>query len=217
MMGGMKPTICPAVTASTPDEYRRQIEKASAVAVRLHLDVSDGILTPSKLIPIEELWWPGNTRADLHVMYKQPFEHAALLLNLRPQLVIVHAEAEGDFARFAQKAHAQGVEVGVAIQQDTPPEILQSAIEMIDHVLIFSGKLGYFGGKADMALLDKVKRLRAMKPQLEIGWDGGVNPDNVKQLAEGGVDVLNSGGFFQHGADPNEAYESLREGLLKQA
>ncbi len=211
----MKATICPAITAATPDEFRRQIEKATSVAVRLHLDVSDGVLTPSRLIEIEELWWPGNALADIHVMYKWPFEHTALLLNLRPQLIIVHAEAEGDFVSFAQKAHAQGVEVGVAIQQDTQPEVLSSAIEHIDHVLIFSGKLGYFGGAAELSLLDKVKRLRAMKPQLEIGWDGGVNPDNVRQLADGGIDVLNSGGFFQNSADAHEAYESLTEALRR--
>jgi ribulose-phosphate 3-epimerase len=209
----MKPTICPAVTAATPDEFRRQIERATSVAVRLHLDVSDGELTPSRLIEIEELWWPGNAQADIHVMYRRPFEHAALLLNLRPQLIIVHAEAEGDFISFAKKAHSQGVEVGVAIQQDTQPEVLLPAMEYIDHVLIFSGKLGYFGGEVDLSLLDKARRLRAMKPQIEIGWDGGVKPDNIRQLAEGGIDVLNSGGFFQQSADAHEAYESLTEAL----
>ena len=209
----MAASICPAITATSPDEYRRQIQKATAVAVRLHLDVSDGILTPSKLIPIEELWWPGNAQADIHVMYKHPFDHAALLLSLRPQLIIVHAEAEGDFISFAKKAHLKGVEVGIALQQDTPPELLQPALEYVDHVLIFSGKLGYFGGETDLGLLDKVRRLRAMKPQLEIGWDGGVKPDNVHALIEGGVDVLNSGGFFQHAADPHEAYQALREAM----
>lgn len=209
----MTATICPAVTAATPDEFRKQIEKATAVAVRLHLDVSDGLLTPSKLIEIEELWWPGNARADIHVMYKRPFEHAALLLNLRPQLIIVHAEAEGDFVTFAKKAHSQGVEVGVALQQDTQPEVLQQALEYIDHVLIFSGKLGYFGGAVDLTLLEKAQRLRTMKPQLEIGWDGGVKPENVRQLADGGIDVINSGGFFQQSGDPHEAYQSLTEAL----
>lgn len=209
----MTASICPAITATTPDQYRRQIERATSVAVRLHLDVSDGVLTPSRLIPIEELWWPGNARADIHVMYKRPFEHAALLLNLRPQLIIVHAEAEGDFLSFARTAHSQGVEVGVAIQQDTQPEILQPALDLIDHVLIFSGKLGYFGGEANVSLLDKARRLRAMKSQLEIGWDGGVKPENVRQLAEGGIDVLNSGGFFQNSADPHEAYQALTEAL----
>lgn len=209
MLYNMATTISPAVTASDGDEYRKQIESVANVAVRLHIDVSDGILTPNKLIDIDQVWWPGGVRADIHVMYKQPFEHTALLLDLRPQLVIVHAEADGDFMQFAQLAHKKGVEVGVALQVDTPAEILRPALSHIDHVLVFSGKLGYFGGKADLNLLSKVALLRKLKPQLEIGWDGGVSPENARQLSEGGVDVLNSGGFIQKSENPAAAYEEL--------
>lgn len=205
----MTAEICPAITAATPDEYRRQIERVCTTAVRLHLDVSDGILTPARSIALDEIWWPGGVRADIHVMYKNPFAHTALLLNLRPQLIIVHAEADGDFAAFAAAAHAHGVEVGVALQQHTEPEVLRAALGMIDHVMVFSGTLGYFGGTADLKLLDKVRRLKAMKPQLEIGWDGGVNADNARALADGGVEVLNSGGFIQKATDPCKAYEQL--------
>lgn len=205
----MATTISPAVTAADSDEYRKQIEQVANVAIRLHIDVSDGVLTPNKLIDIDQVWWPGGVRADLHVMYKKPFEHTALMLDLRPQLIIVHAEAEGDFIKFAEEAHRNGVEVGVALQQDTQPDILRPAMAVIDHVLIFSGKLGFFGGKADLSLLQKAKRLRELKPQLEIGWDGGVSVDNAKALAEGGIDVLNSGGFIQKAERPADAYEQL--------
>lgn len=205
----MATTISPAVTAADSDEYRKQIEQVANVAIRLHIDVSDGVLTPNKLIDIDQVWWPGGVRADLHVMYKKPFEHTTLMLDLRPQLIIVHAEAEGDFMKFAEEAHRNGVEVGVALQQDTQPDILRPAMAVIDHVLIFSGKLGFFGGKADLLLLQKAKRLRELKPQLEIGWDGGVSVDNAKALAEGGIDVLNSGGFIQKAERPADAYEQL--------
>lgn len=205
----MTADICPAITAATPDEYQRQVEQLCTTAVRLHLDVSDGVLTPARSIAIDEIWWPGGVRADIHVMYKDPFAHTELLFDLHPQLIIVHAEADGDFAAFATAAHARGIEVGVALQQQTQPEILRPALHLIDHVMIFSGTLGYVGGTADLALLDKVKRLKVLKPQLEIGWDGGVNADNVKALADGGVEVLNSGGFIQKAEDPCKAYEQL--------
>lgn len=213
----MTAEICPAITAANPDEFRRQIERVCTTAVRLHLDVSDGILTPAKSISIDEIWWPGGVRADIHVMYKNPFAHTALLLNLRPQLIIVHAEADGDFAAFAAAAHAHGVEVGVALQQQTNPEILKPALHLIDHVMVFSGTLGYFGGTADLSLLEKVTKLKAMKPQLEIGWDGGINVDNARAIAEGGVEVLNSGGFIQKAADPCRAYEDLTAALQRKS
>lgn len=205
----MKPSICPAILASDADDFRAQIERVTPAAVRLHIDLSDGEFAPSKTVRIDEVWWPGGMHADLHVMYKKPFDHATMLLDLRPQLIIVHAEAEGDFIAFAERAHKQGVEVGVALQSQTKPDVLKPALKHIDHVLIFSGRLGSFGGKADLSLLSKVKELRALKPQLEIGWDGGVSDSNARQLAQNGIDVLNSGGFIQKAHDPLQAYKLL--------
>ena len=65
-----------------------------------------------------------------------------------------------------------------------------------------------------MSLLDKVKLLRQLKPQLEIGWDGGINNTNARSLASGGVDVLNVGGFIQHAADPRLAYGMLARAVI---
>ena len=94
----------------------------------------------------------------------------------------------------------------------TPVDKIKSALGNIDHVLVFSGNLGYQGGsEADVALLDKVKKLRELKPTLEIGWDGGVSDQNARQLAEGGVDVLNTGGFVHNAENPSDAYAKLKE------
>lgn len=205
----MSATICPTVTAGTPEEYQQQMECVARFALRVHIDVADGVFTPVKLVPIDQVWWPGGMRADLHVMYQRPFEHLKLLLDLRPQLIIVHAEGEGDFENFANTAHAHGVEVGVALKAETPVALIQNALGLIDHVLVFSGNLGHYGGQADLGLLDKVRQLKQLKPQLEISWDGGINDQNARALVEGGVDVLNTGGFIQHAADPAAAYERL--------
>ena len=209
----MKPTICPAILASDPHEFRAQMEAVSRFAVRLHIDLSDGIFAPTRTIPIDQIWWPGGVRADLHVMHRRPFDNLRAMLALRPQMIIVHAEAEGDFGAFARRAHARGVETGVALLPQTRPQVLAQAIKDVDHVLIFSGALGRYGGTANLGLLEKIKTLKAMKPQLEIGWDGGVDDENIKILAAAGVEVLNVGGFIQQADDPHAAYEALRRCL----
>jgi len=158
---------------------------------------------------VENIWWPAGVRADLHVMYQQPFDHFPALLALRPQLIIVHAEAEGDFLAFAAECHSHGIEVGVALLPETPVEAIQPALGQVDHVLIFSGHLGHFGGHADMSLLGKVQQLKQLKPQLEIGWDGGVNDQNARALALGRVDVLNAGGYLHGALAPKTAYLRL--------
>jgi len=79
-----------------------------------------------------------------------------------------------------------------------------------DHVLVFSGNLGRHGGEADLGLLEKVRQIKAHHPEVEIGWDGGINDQNVKQLVEAGVEVLNVGGYIQKADDPEHAYATLK-------
>lgn len=206
----MSTSICPSVTARDAAEYKNQMERIARFATRIHIDVADGIFTPVKLLSIEDVWWPGGVRADLHVMYQKPFIHYKSYLSLGPQMVVVHAEADGQFIPFAELMHRHGIEVGVALKPETPVELIRPALPWIDHVLIFSGNLGHFGGQADLQLLDKAQLLRRLKPQLEIGWDGGINNSNAQSLARGGIDVLNVGGYIQHATNAEAAFTQLK-------
>lgn len=208
-------TICPTVTADNAQIYRTQIERIAPFATRIHIDVSDGVLAPNKLLDLDKVWWPGGVRADLHVMLEDPFDHVELYRALGPQLVIVHAEAHGDFMEFAELMHHHGIETGVALLQETPVETILPAIAMIDHVLIFSGTLGSFGGTANLDLLGKARQLRELKPTLEIGWDGGINDQNVRALTDGGVEVLNVGGYIQQADNALAAFEQLARAIVK--
>jgi ribulose-phosphate 3-epimerase len=206
----MATTICPTITTDNPSVYKLQIEQTLSYAHRIHIDLADGIFTRNKLMAIEDVWWPGGVRADLHVMYKEPFDHLAALIALRPQLIIVHAESEGDFVSFAADAHRYGIEVGVALLPETPVEAIRPALDMIDHVMLFSGNLGHFGGHADMGLLGKAQEIKSLNPRIELGWDGGVNDQNARLLALGGIDVLNAGGYLHGAMAPNTAYATLK-------
>ncbi len=202
--------ICPTVTAYDLNEYREQVEKIAPFAKRIHLDVMDGVFTEKKSPELSQIWWPRKIAADLHMMCKRPFEFIEKVQHLEPELVITHAEAEGDFVEWADRLHHYSeIKVGVALLQQTAAEVIKPALARIDHVLIFSGSLGSFGGKADLAYLDKVKQLKDWKPELEIAWDGGVNEWNTGLLIDGGVDVLNVGGVIQNAKNPKVAYDTL--------
>ncbi len=209
----MRAVICPTVLSGDAEEYHEQMKRIAQFATRVHIDLADGRFAPTKTLPIHQVWWPGGIQADLHVMYKEPFRHTKELIGLKPQLIIVHAEADGDFMAFADQAHTAGIAVGVALRPETMPAVIVPALDFIDHVLVFSGHLGHFGGQADTHLLTKVLQLKQQKPSLEIGWDGGINNKNAAVLAAGGVNVLNTGGFIQHAADPQAAYEQLEDAV----
>jgi len=203
-------TICPTITVETEDDYRQQMETLEPFATRIHIDMADGDFAPRKLLGFDKIWWRGNRTIDIHVMYRYPVDHSEIILALNPRLVVVHAEAEGNLANFAQHLHAHGIEFGVALLQPTRVEVIEPLLSELDHVLIFSGNLGYQGGsEVDPGLFKKVAAVRRLKPSVEIGWDGGVNDQNARNLKEAGVDVLNVGGFIQHAPDPAAAYQKL--------
>lgn len=202
-------TICPTVTAYNAHTYRTQIERVEPFAKRVHIDLMDGDFAPTRSIEPDQVWWPPKLIADIHLMYKQPAEHIPTLARLRPRLVIIHAEAEVDHRKLASELHKVGILAGLALLQDIPVKQAEPILKYFDHVLVFSGHLGYHGGEADLKLLDKVQKIQELHPHAEIGWDGGINDTNAKQLAEAGVDVLNVGGFVQKSDNPDAAYAKL--------
>lgn len=204
-------TVVPCVTATDAHAYREQMARIAPFAKRAHIDFSDGKFSPVKLINPIQAYWPEGVLADLHLMVKNPVAHLETVISLNPQLVILHAESEGNLLAVLLQLRALGIKTGIALLQQTAPQEARQLITEADHVLIFSGDLGHFGGQADMALLQKVAKIRAINPVAEIGWDGGVDADNATRLTLGGIEVLNVGGAIQRSEDPGAAYTQLAE------
>jgi ribulose-phosphate 3-epimerase len=205
----MTAQIAPAVLAETTDQYKEYMEKIHTLANRVHIDISDGEFAPSFTINATEAWWPEGWHADIHAMVARPSEYVDQLIALRADLIIFHAEVQEDLLPLFQKIKAAGMKTGVALQRSTVPSTVAPIIQASDHVMIFSGELGRYGGTASLMQLEKVRLIRAIKQEVEIGWDGGVTLENAFGLAQGGVDVLNVGGTIAKSADPAATYTAL--------
>ena len=57
--------------------------------------------------------------------------------------------------------------------------------------------------------MEKIPLVRTMKPEVEIGWDGGANITNVRALAHADLDVINVGSAISQAADPAAAFQAL--------
>ncbi len=205
--------VCPTITAYDPHEYRSQVEQIEDFAKRVHIDLMDGIFTPNQSPSLDQIWWPDNLVADIHLMYERPGAYIDQIIKLKPNLLVVHYEADLDHRKTAERLREHGIKAGLALLQDTPVEEAIPILKNFDHVLVFSGHLGEHGGVANLDLLEKVKAIRRDCPDIEISWDGGINSDNARELAQTGVDVLNTGGFIQKSADPAKTYKDLVDSL----
>ncbi len=199
--------ISPSITAYTPAEYEQQLVAVRSVVDRIHIDLADGELA-KRTVAVDGIAWPEGVLADIHLMYQEPLSVIDEIVALHPNLVIVHSEADG-VLQAIETLQLRGIKAGIALIQSTSVESVASLVAKVDHVLIFSGTLGHFGGVADLGLLHKANEIRLLEPDVEIGWDGGANADNVARLSHGGVDVIVAGGAIQNAEDPARAYGEL--------
>lgn len=207
--------IAPCVTVETAEELKAAIERLSPFASRVHVDISDGEFAPTFLIGADQLYWPTNWQVDVHAMVARPSEHLDRLIELKPHTIIFHAEVTEDRAALITRIKQAGIRAGVALLKTTVPNTIADVIRQADHVMIFSGDLGKYGGKASMMQLEKIRLVKAINPAAEIGWDGGVSIDNAYTLVQGGVDVLNAGGAIAKSEDPAAAYTALTRETTK--
>lgn len=201
--------IAPAILADTPDSYKAQVERLHGFVDRVHVDISDGEFAPSFTVGAAQVWWPQDWTVDIHAMVARPSDHLETLLNLKPNMILFHVETQEDIVPILTRVKSMGIKAGIALLRSTVPSTVAEAINAADHVMIFSGDLGKYGGTASLMQLEKVRLIRAIRQDVEIGWDGGVTVENAFSLAQGGVDVLNVGQTLAGADDPKTVYATL--------
>jgi len=195
--------------AETPEEYKAMIERLHPFAERVHIDISDGEFAPAFLLGEAQIWWPKEWIVDIHAMVARPAEHLLALIALKPHLITFHVETGVNLLPIMEQVKVAGIKAGIALLKPTVPSTVSAMVQAADHVMIFSGDLGHYGGSASLMQLEKVRLIKAINPNVEIGWDGGVSTDNAYTLTQGGVDVLNVGGAIAKADDPANAYATL--------
>jgi ribulose-phosphate 3-epimerase len=207
--------IAPCITANDEADFKKAVETLKPFAKRVHIDISDGQFAPVQLMPADKLWWPQEWTVDIHTMVNQPSKYIDHLVSLKPSMITMHVEAGENIEPLISRIKQFNIRVGVAIMRPTVPSSVADIIKIVDHVMIFSGNLGHYGGVASMMQLEKVRLIKAINPNVEIGWDGGVSMDNAFQLAQGGVDVLNTGSGISQAGDPGTSYTALTREINK--
>ena len=211
----MSSVIAPAILAENAQQYKEQVDRITGFAERVHIDLTDGEFAPTFTVSIPELWAPEGWTIDIHAMVNKLDEYVPKLITLRPHLIIIHAEAEGNVLGALKEIKRSGIMAGLALLRPTVPQTVEELIKEAEHVLIFSGELGKFGGTASLMQLEKIRLVKMINPNVEIGWDGGVMVDNAYSLVQGGVNVLNVGGTIQKATDPPAMFAKLQQEISK--
>jgi pentose-5-phosphate-3-epimerase len=183
--------VVPTILAQTPQEYQDRLDLVTKTSKRVHVDICDNDFVPRRTISLGQVHVPEGLELDLHLMVKDPQAQLSSALALKPRLIIIHSEAEGNHLDCARDIQAMGIKAGIAYLQQSQPDQL---VMNFDHALVFTGTLGHYGGKFDDTQLPKLLAVKALNPQIETSVDGGVNAGNYRDI---NAEVLYAGSGYE--------------------
>jgi ribulose-phosphate 3-epimerase len=213
----------PSLYAADFAHLGEQIEVLLRAEVRVfHFDMGDGHFVPPVTIgpivleSIAPIVHRGEGVLDCHLMVEAPERHISQIKEAGGDSVTVHYEACPDLASVVAAARELGLEVGLAFNPETSPEeVAEAAIETeVDLVLCMSIHPGFSGQKFMPEALERVRTLRGLVPHsMAVQVDGGVGPDNVRELYEAGANLLVAGTAIFGREDLPRAYRRLVQAL----
>ena len=185
-----------------------------------HLDVMDGLFVPniSFGFPVcKAIASVAEKPMDAHLMIVEPWRYIERFAALGVKYLSVHYEACNDrhLKECISLIRKCGMGVGVAVNPETPAEVLIPYLREIDYVVVMGVHPGYSGQKYIPETTEKVGVLAEMIAGAEadcfIEVDGGVSTANIAELERLGAGVFVAGSATFSSDDPKAAIRALLE------
>jgi ribulose-phosphate 3-epimerase len=219
-----RPLIAPSILSADFAALGEAVARIEDAADLIHFDVMDGHFVPNITVGppvVEALKRRTRLPLDVHLMIAQPERYLADFARAGAAYITVHAEACIHLHRALQQIHELGLRAGVAINPATPIAAIEHVLRDADLVLLMSVNPGFGGQSFIPFVLDKIaelrRRLDACGSRAELEVDGGVKPDNCRQVVQAGATILVAGSAIFGTADPRAATLALRDAAAEAA
>ncbi|MFL2980441.1 MAG: ribulose-phosphate 3-epimerase [Methylophilaceae bacterium] len=225
--------IAPSILSANFSKLGQEINDViSSGADIVHFDVMDNHYVPNLTIgPLvcQAIRPVTDAMIDVHLMVKPVDRIIPDFAKAGANIITFHPEGSDHIDRSLSLVRDNGCKSGLVFNPATPLEYLDHVMDKIDMVLLMSVNPGFGGQKFIHETLNKLKTARKKideyteKTGREI-WlevDGGVNAENITEIAKAGADTFVAGSAIFGAAnddDPNRyntVVNSLRASLSK--
>ena len=212
------PSILAADFARLGEEVERVLE---AGADTVHFDVMDNHYEPNLTIgPMvcTALRKYGITAPiDVHLMVKPVDRIIGDFIEAGASYITFHPEASEHIDRSLQLIKEGGCKAGLVFNPATPLDVLKYVLDKVDMVLLMSVNPGFGGQSFIPGTLDKLREARelidASGLPIRLQVDGGINVQNIKQVAQAGADTFVAGSAIFHAPDYAQVISAMRAEL----
>jgi len=209
--------VIPTIIAKNFQELQEKIKKVEPYVDWVQLDVMDGRF-------VENTTW--NNPADLknletslkleaHLMVQNPETVIDDWIKSGVQRIIFHYESTNQWQEIIEKIREAGLEAGIAINPETPIEVLDSFLQITDYrlqitILIMTVHPGRGGQRFLEETLEKIRNLREKHKNAKIEVDGGINLQTAPQVVKAGANFLACGTAIFKSKDIKRTIKELK-------
>ncbi|HEX8154076.1 MAG TPA: ribulose-phosphate 3-epimerase [Thermoanaerobaculia bacterium] len=212
--------IAPSLLSADFSRLADELATIEQGADILHLDVMDGHFVPNITLGppvIKALRGQTKLPFDCHLMIEQPQRYIDRFLDAGADMISIHYEAEPHLQRALQMIRDGGAKAGIALNPATPAEVLSTAIEFCDYVLVMTVNPGFGGQKFIEPCVAKIRHIAGLIRQrgvnVEIEVDGGVDRKTAPLVTAAGATILVAGSAVFGQGDRAAAMESIRNAV----
>ncbi len=215
-----RPLVTPSLLNCDFARIAEELDALKQAGVKaVHLDVMDGHFVPnlSYGAPVIADW---RRRTDFpfdaHLMISDPARYLDDHCQAGCDLIIFHIEVVPQPLALLRRIREVGCRGVLALNPPTPVSAIEPFVAELDGALVMSVMPGFGGQKFEAAVLEKVRVLRRLRPDLPISIDGGINPETAAEAVAAGVTQLVVGSaMFRSDRNYAAALAELAEGARR--
>lgn len=204
----IKKKIIPAIIAKTQEEFEEKIIKVKDYVEIIQLDFMDGVFVANKSIDFDFKIPLTNCSFEAHLMIKNPINWIEKNYS-KVDTILVHFESCINHSEIISIIKSKNKRVGFVLNPETSIESLTDFLDNLDQVLIMTVNPGFYGSPFLPDMLDKISKLRALKPDLDIEVDGGITDKTINIVDSAGANLFVSGSYIIKAENIKTAVESL--------